>query len=91
MAFDRGAFDGQFRQEARERIADLSAGVLALEQRPDDRALLDELFRAAHSLKGAAQMMGFGQVGAAAHRLEDTLESLRGQDEQFCPALGDRR
>src|SRR5207245_9339024 len=48
------------------------------------------LFRAAHSLKGAAHMMGFGQVGAAAHRLEDTLESLRGQDEQFCPALGDR-
>ena len=53
-----------------------------------DRGFL--LFRAAHSLKGAAQMMGFGQVGAAAHRLEDTLESLRGQDEQFCPALGDR-
>lgn len=39
--------------------------------------LLDELFRSAHSLKGAAQAVGAGEVSAQCHRLEDALAQVK--------------
>ena len=49
-----------------------------LERRQSDRAHLDRTFRAAHSLKGAAAMVGLGAIAEFTHGIEAVLERIRG-------------
>ena len=51
-------FREMFYEEARELLISLEEGLMDLERRQSDRAHLDRTFRAAHSLKGAAAMVG---------------------------------
>ncbi len=60
-----------FRIEAEGQTAILSEGLLQLEQRPGDSVLLERLMRAAHSVKGAARMVGIDIGVQIAHALED--------------------
>ncbi|MBF0182816.1 MAG: hybrid sensor histidine kinase/response regulator [Magnetococcales bacterium] len=62
-----------FAAESEEHLHQLEAGLLHLEKRPDDLATLKELFREAHSLKGAARMLGVRDVETLAHHFEDFL------------------
>lgn len=62
-----------FKMESEERLQHLDDGLLRLEKTPTDPALLDELFREAHSLKGAARMLGLTDIQTLAHQLEDTM------------------
>jgi two-component system sensor histidine kinase and response regulator WspE len=62
-----------FRMEAEERLAVLSQGLVALEAGQADAAALEELMRAAHSLKGAARVVGLDPAVAIAHAMEDCL------------------
>ena len=48
-----------------------------LERRQSDRAHLDKTFRAAHSLKGAAAMVGLGAVAEFTHGIEAVLDRIR--------------
>src|SRR4030067_122425 len=66
--FDKSEIIDFFLVEAGEHIQNLNAGLLALEKDPVNRATIDELFRAAHTLKGSAAMMGFQGVSDAAHK-----------------------
>src|SRR5512134_2387718 len=66
-----------FLVEAGEHLQNLNSGLLALEKTPDDREVIDELFRAAHTLKGSAAMMGFQGVSDVAHKSEDMLGLFR--------------
>lgn len=60
-----------FREEARTQARVLNDGLLALERAPRDAAALEACMRAAHSLKGAARIVGV-QVGVElAHAMED--------------------
>lgn len=63
--------------ESQENLRRLSQALLELERAGPGSAVLDEAFRAAHTIKGAAAMMGFGEVAELAHILEDRLEELR--------------
>ncbi len=56
-------FREMFYEEARELLIGLEEGLMDLERRQGDRAHLDKTFRAAHSLKGAAAMVGLGRPG----------------------------
>ena len=47
-----------FKIESEERLQHLDDGLLRLEKTPTDPSLLEDLFREAHSLKGAARMLG---------------------------------
>lgn len=73
-----------YAQEAQGRLARLSQLALALESRaagePPDPGTVAEMFREAHTLKGGAAAVGFGDVGRVAHALEDVLEQLRAED-----------
>lgn len=60
-----------FRIEAEGQTALLSASLLQLEQQPGDAALLEQLMRAAHSIKGAARMVGIDSAVRIAHAMED--------------------
>ncbi|NBV46788.1 MAG: hybrid sensor histidine kinase/response regulator, partial [Planctomycetia bacterium] len=60
-----------FRLEAESQTAVLSAGVLAIEAPDRSPRLIESLMRAAHSLKGAARIVGLDPAVRVAHALED--------------------
>ena len=68
-----------FFEEARERVEALEAGLFELEARPADAELVNALFRAAHSIKGGAGMVGFPVLSDFTHAMETVLDAVRGQ------------
>ncbi|MFM7137344.1 MAG: chemotaxis protein CheA, partial [Planctomycetota bacterium] len=62
-----------FRLEAEGQTAALSAGVLAIEQLDASPQTLESMMRAAHSLKGAARIVGLEPAVQVAHALEDVF------------------
>jgi len=66
-----------FLEEAYEHAGALEAGVLALEADLSNATLLDDVFRAAHSLKGAAGSIGLVALTSLTHSLETLLDSWR--------------
>lgn len=70
---------GIFVDEAEDHIRALNRGLLALEESGsgDPQEILKELFRAAHSLKGAARAVNLPQVESIAHELEDRFSELQ--------------
>ena len=66
-----------FREEAQELINDLETALLALEEQPDDETLIDQAFRALHTLKGSSGLVGFEDVAAFCHEAEAVFELAR--------------
>ena len=69
-----------FAAEAKEHLHAIGNGLLALENGPGETGidvLLAEMFRAAHSLKGAARAVGLEEVATLAHHLESILGLVR--------------
>ncbi len=62
-----------FREEVRSHTAALSQALLRLESEPTDPQLLEGLMRAAHSIKGAARIVGLDPAVRLAHAVEDTF------------------
>ena len=62
-----------FREETDEIIDKLNNNLLRLENTPKDKEILVYMFRDAHSLKGAARMIGFNNIQRLAHKVEDVL------------------
>ncbi|HEX4337532.1 MAG TPA: chemotaxis protein CheA [Polyangiaceae bacterium] len=71
----------EFFSEAGELVEALSRNLLALDaalrNKQEDPALVNEAFRAVHTLKGLAGLFGAKRVGTLSHKLEDVLDSLR--------------
>ena len=70
MSFDDSSLLSLFQLEAKTQALKLSDGLIALESERSPLAL-GELMRAAHSLKGAARIVGHEGVAAIAHELEE--------------------
>lgn len=66
-----------FFEETFEHLAEVEAGLLGLEHDPDDSALLDQVFRGVHSIKGGAATFGIDSVADFSHSLENHLDKLR--------------
>ena len=66
-----------FAEEAEGRLATLSELLLELERNGEDQELLSSVFREAHTLKGAAAVVGLADVLRVAHAMEEVLEELR--------------
>jgi two-component system chemotaxis sensor kinase CheA len=66
-----------FLAEGREHLQELNLAVVRIEERPDDRDTVDEIFRIAHSLKGMSATMGFAGMAALTHEMENVFELLR--------------
>ena len=62
-----------FREESDEQIQKLNKNLLKLEANPKDSTAISELFREAHSLKGASRMIGLNDIQNIAHKLEDVF------------------
>lgn len=78
-----------FRAEAEEHIRTLNKGLLDIEKSGLERARLEELFREAHSLKGAARAVDLTDLEQVAHHLEDRLAELRDRRREVTPVLMD--
>ncbi len=66
-----------FRDEAAELLQELEASLLALEESPLEPGLVDRVFRALHTLKGAAGLVGFDSVTELCHAAETVFEAVR--------------
>lgn len=86
---DLSAFYAQFREETADNVRTIADGLLALERTPDDRAALDGVFRAAHTVKGSARLLGFASVANLAHAMESLLDALRAGTLVLSSALSD--
>jgi two-component system chemotaxis sensor kinase CheA len=80
-------FHQTFFDEAREHVRTLEARLLELETTPEDLELLNALFRAAHSIKGSAGLLGFETLAKLTHALETLLDALRSQQLKVSPKL----
>ncbi|MGB7327771.1 MAG: Hpt domain-containing protein, partial [Rubripirellula sp.] len=68
--------------ESQEHLSDIENQLLALESQGDDMdvALVNTVFRAIHSIKGAAGFLGLDVIQALAHRAEEILNKLRNKE-----------
>ena len=82
-------FRAMFAEEAEGRLATLSELLLELERNGGDQELLSSVFREAHTLKGAAAVVGLADVLRVAHAMEEILEGLRRGDASATPELVD--
>lgn len=66
-----------FIEEAQEHLDTIEQGLLDLNSTMQDSESLNELFRAAHSVKGGGAMLGFTSIQKTAHRLEDSFKIIK--------------
>src|SRR5712692_6792707 len=78
-----------FAQEAESRLSRLGEQLLELEQAGSTPELVASIFREAHTIKGAAAVVGFADASRVAHALEDLLEGVRAGDYLASPELVD--
>jgi len=69
-----------FRSEVQNYVAILNDGLLALEEKPDATDVLDPLIRAAHSIKGAARIVGFNVAAQVSDAMEDCFVAAQKGD-----------
>jgi two-component system chemotaxis sensor kinase CheA len=78
-----------FAEEAEIRLQRLATELLQLEEAGSNPELVASIFRDAHTLKGAAGMVGLTGISRIAHLMEDLLEELRGGHRLATPELVD--
>jgi chemosensory pili system protein ChpA (sensor histidine kinase/response regulator) len=88
---DAAAIPGElleiFSSEAQDHLAVMSAALSRLAEAPDDGESLAEVRRSAHTLKGAAAMVGLRAISALAHRMEDLLGAIAEGAVQATPEV----
>ncbi|MBK7141020.1 MAG: chemotaxis protein CheA [bacterium] len=78
-----------FLVEADELLHSLDTNLVKLESKPNDLDLLNEIFRAAHTIKGTSSFLGFEQVTNLTHKMEDILNKLRKAEMVVTPTIMD--
>lgn len=66
-----------FIANAREWIIELESGLLKLEKSPEDKELINNIFRIAHNIKSTSGTAGFNEIYRFTHKIEDILYLIR--------------
>ncbi|HHW67377.1 MAG TPA: chemotaxis protein CheA [Epulopiscium sp.] len=66
-----------FIEESKEHLQGLNENLLQLENEPENMAILNEIFRVAHTLKGMSGTMGFTKMQKLTHNMENVLSEIR--------------
>ncbi|EGQ27367.1 chemotaxis histidine kinase CheA [Sporosarcina newyorkensis 2681] len=66
-----------FIEESKEHLQACNEQLLALENNPDDLGIVNEIFRAAHTLKGMSATMGYEDIADLTHKMENVLDAIR--------------
>ncbi len=76
-----------FIEESKEHLQACSEHLLALEKNPDDLAIVGEIFRSAHTLKGMSATMGFEDLADLTHKMENVLDAIRNEKIHVTPEI----
>lgn len=79
-----------FKLEAESHCAALSEGLLSLEKSPGNTSIVEPLMRAAHSIKGAARIVGLDVIVTLAHVMEECFLAAQSGREQLSSARVDQ-
>lgn len=74
---DNSVYRTLFFEETDDHLQQLNDHVLALESNPKDTALLNDIFRSAHTLKGMAATMGYDVMTQLTHKMENIFELFK--------------
>ncbi|MFC8148620.1 chemotaxis protein CheA [Bacillus paralicheniformis] len=69
-----------FIEESREHLQTCNEKLLELEKNPTDLQLVNDIFRAAHTLKGMSATMGYEDMAHLTHSLENVLDAIRNEE-----------
>jgi two-component system chemotaxis sensor kinase CheA len=75
--------------ETKEIFEKLDNEILLIEKNPDDKELVNSIFRAVHTVKGTSGFLSFDQMSTVAHKFEDVLNKLRRNELKFQPGMMD--
>ena len=78
-----------FIDETKEHLQTLSDQLMILETEPDNMETINEIFRAAHSLKGMAGTMGYKRMQRLTHDMENVFQEIRSGNMKVQPELVD--
>ena len=78
-----------FIDESNEHLQSLSDQLMILEKEPDNKNTIDEIFRAAHSLKGMAGTMGYKRMQNLTHDMENVFSEVRNGNMKVNSSLVD--
>jgi len=78
-----------FIPEAEEYVERLEASLLRLDKDPQNKELINQLFRNAHTLKGSAYTIGFRSIGDLVHHVEDFMGAVRDGNFRVLPGHTD--
>jgi two-component system, chemotaxis family, sensor kinase CheA len=84
---DKSKYLDVFIEEARENLQVVNSVMLSLEDQGFDEAQMNEAFRAVHTVKGTAGVMGIDHIGELAHVMEDLFDILRKRREVPDPSV----
>jgi two-component system chemotaxis sensor kinase CheA len=79
----------EFVAEAQETLSNVEGDLLELEENPSSMELINNLFRAIHSLKGAAGFLGISTVNVLCHETETVMDKLRKKTAKITPEMMD--
>ena len=68
-----------FIEESKEHLQACSEHLLELEKNPENLAIVGEIFRSAHTLKGMSATMGFEDLADLTHKMENVLDAIRNE------------
>ncbi len=80
----------QFLVESRDFLQTIGERILQLEKSPGSAELMDDLFRAVHTLKGNCGLFDFPEMGRVLHAAEDVMTAVREQHLGYGQAVADR-
>ncbi|HQI02930.1 MAG TPA: Hpt domain-containing protein, partial [Deltaproteobacteria bacterium] len=66
-----------FMEESEDEIRELETGLIKLEEESGDEDTINRVFRAAHTIKGSAGLVGFENVSNYTHTIENILDRIR--------------
>ncbi|MDJ1179505.1 Hpt domain-containing protein, partial [Roseofilum sp. BLCC_M91] len=78
---------GYFLEEAKDNLRIIEQGLLNLAETVQDSELVNEVFRAAHSIKGGSAMLGASSIKKTSHQLEDYFKFIKDRPTQVNPKL----
>ncbi len=76
-----------FLEESEDQLREWEEGLLELEKSPDNKEIIDKIFRAIHTLKGSAGFVGFEDLQKLAHDLESGLQEVRDGTKRLTPEI----
>ncbi|MBD2870718.1 chemotaxis protein CheA [Paenibacillus arenilitoris] len=76
---DMNAYLSMFIDESNDHLQSLNENLLRLESEPEELSIVQSIFRSAHTLKGMSATMGFEDLAALTHEMENVLDLVRNE------------